>query len=107
MSHDDGEVYARLLLPKRRGFPLWHPQPHRNLPAEYRRNGVNIGDVGIVTSGGIFDFLFNICLPSHHPINGNRVPDNFRPLEPPEPIDVVEAPVSSTHIASGSIEQHQ
>jgi len=107
MAQDDSEVYARLLLRKRRGFPLWLPQPHQNLPSEYRRNGVNIGDVGIVTSGGIFDFLFNICLPSNHPINGNRVPDGFRPLETPEIIDIIEVTVASTHITSGSIERLQ
>jgi hypothetical protein len=107
MSENDGEVYARLLLPKRLGFPLWIPQPHRNLPSEYRRNGVNIGDVGIVTSGGVFDFLFNICLPSHHHINGDRVPNDFKPLEPPDPVDIIDVTIASTHIASGSIERSQ
>jgi hypothetical protein len=91
------------LLPKRRGFPLWVPKPHENLPEEYRKIGVNIGDVGIVTSDGVFDFLFNICLPSHHPINGGRVPDNFKPLEPPDPIDIVKVTLGSTYLASGSI----
>jgi len=107
MAQDDSEVYARLLLPKKLGFPLWLPQPHNNLPSEYRRNGVNIGDVGIVRSSGVFDFLFNICLPSHHPINGSRVPDGFRPLETPELIDIIEVAVASTHITSGSIERLQ
>lgn len=105
MCQNDSDVYARLLLPKRLGFPLWIPQPHRNLPSEYRRNGVNIGDVGIVTSGGVFDFLFNVCLPSHHRINGGRVPNDFRPLDPPEPVDIVGITIASTHIASGSIDQ--
>jgi hypothetical protein len=103
-TRNDSEVYAQLLLPKRRGFPLWLPQPHNNLPTEYRKNGVNIGDVGIITSDGVFDFLFNICLPSGHAVNGNRVPDHFRPLEYPEPIDIIEATTASTHFASGSIE---
>lgn len=107
MCQNDGEVYARLLLPKSLGFPLWVPQPHRNLPIEYRRTGVNIGDVGIVTPSGVFDFLFNICLPSHHLINGNRVPDNFRPLEAPEPVDIIDVTVAPTHIASGWIERSQ
>jgi hypothetical protein len=103
-AQDDIEVYVRCLLPKKRGFPLWVPKPHRNLPYEYRKKGVSIGDVGIVTSSGVFDFLFNICLPAHHPINGNLVPDNFRPLEPPpNPLDIIEDSDMSTHLTSGSI----
>ena len=94
----------RLLLPRRLGFPLWMPQPHRNLPSEYRRNGVSIGDVGIVTSGGIFDFLFNICLPSNHCINGGSVPDGFVPLEPPKPVDIIDHTLPCVHIAGGSID---
>jgi hypothetical protein len=107
MCQNDGEVYARLLLPKKFGFPLWIPQPHRNLPREYRRNGVNIGDVGIITSGGVFDFLFNVCLPSHHSINGGRVPNDFKPLDPPEPVDIINVTVASTYIASRSIERSE
>jgi hypothetical protein len=107
MCQNDGEVYARLLLPKRRGFPLWIPQPHRNLPPEYRRNGVSFGDVGIITSEGVFDFLFNACLPSYHCINGGGVPDDFRPLDPPKPVDIINVTVASTHIASRLIERSQ
>jgi hypothetical protein len=71
------EVYARLLLPKRLGFPLWNPAPDDNLVAEYREKGVNIGDVGLITSDGEFDFLFNICVPPDHAINQYGVPANF------------------------------
>jgi hypothetical protein len=74
----DSEVYVRLLLPKRLGFPLWNPTPDSNLPAEYRNQGVSIGDVGIITSDR-FDFLFNICVPHDHPINNvvYGVPTDF------------------------------
>ncbi|KAJ6472616.1 hypothetical protein C8R45DRAFT_789320, partial [Mycena sanguinolenta] len=52
------------------------------LPIEYQENGIQIGDVGTVTPEGLFDFLFNIYLPAHHPINLDNVPDDFCPLEP-------------------------
>ncbi|KAJ6598055.1 hypothetical protein B0H10DRAFT_1752308, partial [Mycena sp. CBHHK59/15] len=64
------------------GFPLYVPGPPGHLPAEYRRHGVAIGDVGRVTPEGKFDFFFNIYLPADHPINGNFVPQNFCPLTP-------------------------
>lgn len=69
-------------MPKRVGFPLWFPEPGRRLPVEYRMKGVSIGDVGLITPDGAFDYLFNICLPSDDPVNINRVPENFLPLEP-------------------------
>jgi hypothetical protein len=47
------------------------------LPTEYRRNGVNTGDLGILYRTGDFAFLFNIFLPSDHEINRGRVPDRF------------------------------
>ncbi|KAF7374473.1 Pleiotropic drug resistance ABC transporter protein [Mycena sanguinolenta] len=62
-------------------------QPQPNLPAEYRRRGVAIGDVGRVTPEGSFDFFFNIYLPANHPINVN-VPEDFVPLSPYDPVDV-------------------
>jgi hypothetical protein len=109
MCQNDVDVYARLMLPKKRGFPLWIPQPHQNLPRDYRKNGVDIGDVGIVTSDGVFDFLFNICRPSHDPINRDGVPDDFLPLQPPNPGDIIKVTDESTHIASAliSIERSQ
>ena len=50
-------------------------------PREYRRNGVSIGDVGILYRTGDFAFLFNIFLPADHDINVGRVPNNFVPLD--------------------------
>jgi hypothetical protein len=63
------------------------PAPQRNLPAEYRRNGVAIGDIGRVTPEGIFDFFFNIYLPLDHAINAN-IPEDFSPMPAYAPIDV-------------------
>ncbi|KDR70741.1 hypothetical protein GALMADRAFT_882546 [Galerina marginata CBS 339.88] len=66
---------------KNRGSPMWIPEPNNNLPIEYRRNGTTVGDVGIITESGSFDFLFNICLPSEHPINEGCVPKGFVPIQ--------------------------
>lgn len=72
--------YARLLLPKKRGLPLWQPQPI-NMSAEYQKQGVSIGDVGLITAGGAFDFQFNIYDSlRHHPLNNVHVPEHFIPL---------------------------
>ncbi|KAF7374428.1 WD40 containing domain protein [Mycena sanguinolenta] len=79
--------YCSQLLRQGRGFPLYVPRPQPNLPAEYQRRGVAIGDVGRVTPEGGFDFFFNIYLPANHPINAN-VPEDFVPLSPCDPIDV-------------------
>ncbi|KAJ7922292.1 hypothetical protein B0H13DRAFT_1477925, partial [Mycena leptocephala] len=79
--------YSSQLLSQGRGFPLYVPRPRINLPVQYKREGVAIGDVGRVTSDGNFDFFFNIYLPADHPINAN-VPEGFVPLSPYDPIDV-------------------
>jgi hypothetical protein len=73
------DIYYRLLAPKGHGSPLYIPEPNNTLNLEYRRTGIRIGDVGIITSSG-FDFLFNICLPANHPINPKELPENFEPL---------------------------
>lgn len=104
------KIYERHLELKRRGFPLWIPEPNRTLPMPYRRKGVNIGDVGIITSSGGFSFLFNICLPSDDPINPRTLPDGFAPIHPPiEPIDIREYTVfnSESYLASKAIEKIQ
>ncbi|KIK60187.1 hypothetical protein GYMLUDRAFT_614472 [Collybiopsis luxurians FD-317 M1] len=76
----ESEVYARLLLPRKKGYPLWQPKPDEHLPEEYRRVGVRIGDVGILNDSGGFDYLFNACLPADHPVNAGRVPLDFEQL---------------------------
>jgi hypothetical protein len=74
------DIYARLLLPKKQGYPLWFPAPDEDLPVEYRSVGVDVGDVGMITSDGAFDFLFNIRHPANHPVNWKGVPGGFVPL---------------------------
>lgn len=53
------------------------PSPRTTLSIEYRRRGISIGDVGIFTAFGGFDFMFNICLPPNHPVNRDGLPDGF------------------------------
>ncbi|KDQ58162.1 hypothetical protein JAAARDRAFT_57909 [Jaapia argillacea MUCL 33604] len=57
------ETYARLLLPKRDGYPLWVPEPTglSNIPTLYREDGYQIGDVGVVNHSGGFRVFFNVC----------------------------------------------
>ncbi|KAJ7227900.1 ankyrin repeat-containing domain protein [Mycena rebaudengoi] len=73
----DSRLYSRLLLPKGHGYPLFHPQPFDDLPEEARRVGTEIGDVGVVTSNGSFDVIFNICRAADDPINRFGVPEGF------------------------------
>ena len=74
------DIYYQHIGAKGRGSPLWIPEPNRNLHVNYRRQGLAIGDVGIITASGSFDFLFNICLPADHSFNPKELPDNFMPL---------------------------
>ena len=60
---------------------MWRPGPSLTLPNEYRRNGIGIGDVGIIYRSEGFGFLFNIFLPADHPVNKGSVPDDFEPLD--------------------------
>ncbi|KAF7374442.1 WD40 containing domain protein [Mycena sanguinolenta] len=85
--YSESQNYCSQLLRQGRGFPLYVPGPQPNLPTEYRRRGVAIGDVGRVTPEGSFDFFFNIYLPANHPINANA-PEDFVPLSPYDPIDI-------------------
>ena len=104
------EMYERHLSLKGRGFPLWIPQPNMLLPIPYRAKGVCIGDVGIVTAFGGFDFLFNICRTRDDPINPEELPDNFAPIYPPlNPTDVRKFREfsSGSYLASSSIVESQ
>ncbi|KAF8196290.1 hypothetical protein K438DRAFT_757411 [Mycena galopus ATCC 62051] len=73
----DSQLYSRLLLPKGHGYPLFHPQPFDDLPLESRRVGTEIGDVGVVTSDGSFDPIFNICRAADDSLNRFGVPEGF------------------------------
>ena len=100
------EIYERHLMLKGRGIPLWIPQPNIRLPIPYRAKGVCIGDVGIVTAYGGFDFLFNICRARDDPINPQVLPDNFVPVYPPlDPTDIREFREfsSGNYLSSSSI----
>ncbi|KAJ7227449.1 hypothetical protein GGX14DRAFT_629977 [Mycena pura] len=102
--YSENEMYCSQLLGRQRGYPLYVPGPQRNLPREYRTNGVAIGDVGMVTPEGIWDFFFNIFLPADDPINGNNVPNGFSPLEPYHPADVLHLDFEAgTYVCSSSV----
>ncbi|KAF9061730.1 hypothetical protein BDP27DRAFT_323887 [Rhodocollybia butyracea] len=77
----DNELYSQLLLPKKRGFPLWDPKPDMHLPSAYRAMGIGIGDVGYLDGDGTFNFLFNVCRLADDESNVAGVPDGFRRLD--------------------------
>ncbi len=56
------------------------PESDYNLPDVYRNKGVSVGDLGILTDDGGFDFLFNVCAEADDPVNQGRVPAQFQPL---------------------------
>jgi hypothetical protein len=81
-SHESPAIlYSRLLASQSPGIPLFIPEPDEDLPKEYRSQGVMIGDVGVITPDGAFDFYFNACAHANDPINFNGVPRNFRPIK--------------------------
>ncbi|KAJ6512758.1 hypothetical protein C8R45DRAFT_326727 [Mycena sanguinolenta] len=101
--YSESATYCSQLLRRGRGFPLYVPGPQVNLPAEYRRRGVAIGDVGRITPEGSFDFFFNIYLPANHPINAN-IPGDFVPLSPYDPVDVSHYDfIPGNHVASATV----
>lgn len=52
------EVYAKHLLLKRYGYPLWVPEPYTSIN---QKVGVQIGDLGYVTPQGAFKTVSNTC----------------------------------------------
>lgn len=99
------EVYSRLLLAKRHGYPLYVPEPDDNLPPEYRSKGTSIGDVGIITPDGSFDFVFNICVPPDDPVNCYGVPDGSEtvPLDPEDISLLSQMHPPSSDVSSDSV----
>ena len=80
------------------------------LPIPYRAQGVRVGDVGIFTENGGFDFLFNICVPIDDPINPRSLPENFIPISPPvDPTDIRKFAEFSpgSYLASSSVAESQ
>ena len=109
-SQKPNDIYERHLTLKERGFPLWIPDPNQNLYIDYRRTGVRIGDVGIITHSGAFSFLFNICLPHNHPVNPRMLPEHFAPISPPieaSDIEKFRAFKNGSHLASASVKISQ
>ncbi|KAJ6485198.1 hypothetical protein DFH09DRAFT_391450 [Mycena vulgaris] len=105
-AYSDSGGYCSQLLRRGRGFPLYVPGPQRNLPREYQRQGVTIGDVGRVTPEGIFDFFFNIYLDGDDPINVENVPEDFCPLKRYVPRDVVYLDFESgSHVSTPSVQK--
>ena len=49
------------MLTHRAGYPLYIPTPPEGLPEVHRKNGIRVGDVGVITANGAFDFRFNAC----------------------------------------------
>jgi hypothetical protein len=103
----DSENYARCLFGEH-GYPLWVPKPNDNLSQAYRERGIGIGDVGLITGDGGFDFLFNICLPSDDPINLGRTPPDFRQILLDSPKHVFkddERHPPGSHVGSLSVQK--
>ncbi|KIK53906.1 hypothetical protein GYMLUDRAFT_106946, partial [Collybiopsis luxurians FD-317 M1] len=90
------------------GYPLWKPKAQgARLPDAYKREGVHIGDVGILNEFGGFTYLFNVFHSPDHTINAGRVPPNFKPLPFDEYHDVEEVPEEfeqGSHVASETSE---
>jgi len=77
------------------------------LSRSYQRKGVSIGDVGIFTKNGGFDYLFNVCLPAGHASNA-EVPEGFVPLElKPTEVSVFHAHSSHSHLANPSVKKRK
>ncbi|KAJ7024137.1 hypothetical protein C8F04DRAFT_1303054, partial [Mycena alexandri] len=77
----DRDLYSRLLLATGNGYPLSYPQPSDDLPPVCRARGIEIGDVGAVSSDGSFDAFFNICRPRDDPANRFGVPVEFESVD--------------------------
>lgn len=74
------QVYARQLLPRKLGYPLFVPESSTHLPVQFRERGISIGDVGVIKQNGSFDYIFSICSPADDPVNYLGVPRNFHQL---------------------------
>ncbi|KAJ7154580.1 hypothetical protein C8R46DRAFT_1227418 [Mycena filopes] len=85
----DRHLYSRLLLAKGNGYPLSYPQPSDDLLPACRERGIEIGDVGVLTSDGSFDVFFNICRDRDDPVNRYGLPPGFKPVGMPASGDLV------------------
>ena len=103
----DCNIYYRHIGLSGRGSPLWIPEPNRKLTIAYQRRGIGIGDVGIRTEFGAFDFLFNIR-PEGRAINPQRLPTKFKTFDiPEEDIHQCSEFGPLNYISSATIERSQ
>ncbi|KAK0500195.1 hypothetical protein EDD18DRAFT_818728 [Armillaria luteobubalina] len=103
-------IYTKLLLRRGHGYPLWIPESDYNLPEVYRNKGVSVGDLGILTDDGGFDFLFNVCAEADDPVNQGHVPPQFQPLRISSSHAIREIPfhckntsITSAHVSKTTI----
>lgn len=78
------QIYSREMLVLGLGYPLYMPSLSETLPMVYRKKGIRVGDVGIITQNGAFDFLFNACRQreeSDGAINPVALPEGFELLD--------------------------
>ncbi|KAF8335281.1 hypothetical protein F5887DRAFT_614478, partial [Amanita rubescens] len=82
MWKESVQIYSREMLARGVGYPLYMPSPSKSLPLAYQKKGISVGDVGIITPNGGFDFLFNACQPREEPDGEiHPVPDGFELLK--------------------------
>ncbi len=86
------------------------PESDYNLPDVYRDKGVSVGDLGILTDDGGFDFLFNVCAEADDPVNQSHVPPQFQPLRISSSHSVRKIPfhrknsaITSAHVSKTTI----
>ena len=66
------------------GYPIYMPTPSIGLPPAHRKTGIRVGDVGVITANGAFEFLFNVCQFHDQQDEGINAtfPGRFEPLKP-------------------------
>uniref|UniRef100_A0A8H7Y6S7 Uncharacterized protein n=1 Tax=Psilocybe cubensis TaxID=181762 RepID=A0A8H7Y6S7_PSICU len=76
------ETFTRAMLMLGHGTPIWEN------PKVGDKIGISIGDVGMLSSNGYFEYCFNIFQPPTHPLQLN-CPKNLEQLSPyPEASDI-------------------
>lgn len=78
------DTYRDLLLETGHGLPLWIPDPN-----EDTNRGTSVGDLGLLTDDGGFDYLCNIRADASDPVNQlASTPSFFTPLPPNPTTDI-------------------
>jgi hypothetical protein len=99
------QIYSREMLALGVGYPLYMPSPSKSLPMAYRKKGIRVGDVGVITPNGAFNFLFNTCRQCEEPdgaINPVSLPEGFELLD--ADIDVYDKYNPITHLLSSHVD---